>query len=80
MARIYTSADGLIARAGRAHEDPEKMTQAATQARMARFTAEALRRNPDLEPEEARRAGRLLLRAEMARLAKLSAASRAVRQ
>jgi hypothetical protein len=71
MPRRYTPADGLIARAGRAHEDPKKMTEAANRGRRAKFTAEALRRNPDLSPEEAERAGALLLRAEMARLRKL---------
>jgi len=47
------------------------MTEAANRGRRAKFTAEALRRNPDLSPEEAERAGALLLRAEMARLRKL---------
>lgn len=74
--RTYTSLDGLIARAGRAHEDPHEMTKAAVAGRKAKFVAQALAKNPNLSTEEAQRAGQLLMRAEMARLAQRSAAAR----
>lgn len=74
--RTYTSADGLIARAGRAHEDPAEMTRDATETRIARYIVEVLKENPDLTPLEAARGGRLRMRADMARLAQKSAAAR----
>jgi hypothetical protein len=74
--RIYTSTDGLIARAGRAHENPAAMTADATWVRMAKYIAEVLQKTPELTPIEAARAGKLLMRADMARLAKRSAAAR----
>lgn len=74
--RVYTAADGLTARAGRAREDPVAMTKDANLTRIATFIAQALRENPELTPKQAANAGRLLLRAEMARLAKKSAAAR----
>ena len=52
-----TSAAGVIARAGRAHEDPHEMTAAATAARLSKYIAIALKKNPDLDPSEAARAG-----------------------
>ena len=76
MARRYTSLDGLIARAGRAHEDPKAMTAAASAGRMAKFIAQARAKNPELSDAEAERAGRLLQRTEMGRLARLSAEAR----
>ncbi|MCW2898668.1 MAG: hypothetical protein JWO67_933 [Streptosporangiaceae bacterium] len=72
-----TSAAGVIARAGRAHEDPHEMTVTATEVRLGKFIAIALKQNPDLDPLQAAKAGRLLLRAEMLRLSRKSAEARA---
>jgi hypothetical protein len=79
MPRTYTSLDGIIARAGRATEDPVAMTRDANETRLAKHIAEALKANPELTPLQAARAGRQLLRAEMARMAKRSAEVRAER-
>jgi hypothetical protein len=69
-ARVYTSSDGLHARAARAHEDPVAMTRAANDTRIARLVAQVLRKNPDLSDEQAAKAARLLLRDEMVQLRK----------
>lgn len=74
--RVYDSTDGLVARAGRAHEDPKAMTSDANWSRMARHVAEALKANPDLTAEQAAKAGRLTLRAEMAQLGRQAVAAR----
>lgn len=74
--RTYTSADGLIARAGRAHEDPAAMTAPATMARMGRYVYRVLRQNPDLTEKQAINAATLQLRADMAKLARKSARAR----
>ncbi len=74
--RQYTSADGLVARAGRAAEDPQEMTRDATLTRLARHVAEVLKENPELTAEQAARGARLRLKAEMAVLARKSAAKR----
>lgn len=76
MTRVYTSAGGRIARAGRAHEDPKAMTEAANRSRMARHVAAALKENPGLTAEQAAEAGRERLRAEMTRLARAAADAR----
>ena len=75
-ARTYTSSDGLIARAGRAAEDPAEMTAPATMTRMAGYVAKVLVKNPALTPEQAAKAAVLLLRADMAKLARKSADAR----
>jgi len=77
--RVYAAADGRIARAGRAHEDPNAMTSDANWSRMARHVAAALVANPALSAEQAAKAGRLTLRAEMTRLGRASAAKRSAR-
>lgn len=77
--RVYNSADGLIARAGRAHEDPAQMTQDATWGRLAKHIAIALKANPDLTAEQAAKAGRLTMKAEMARNGRASGAARRAR-
>jgi hypothetical protein len=74
-----SSAAGIIARAGRAHEDPDEMTVPATMTRMAKYVARAWEANPSLTPDQAARAGYLLLRADMARLNRKSAEARAAR-
>jgi hypothetical protein len=74
-----TSASGLRARAGRAHEDPVAMTASATMTRMAKYVAAVLKKNPDLTEEQAARAATLLLRADMADLARKSAEARQVK-
>lgn len=74
--RKYTSADGLMARAGRAHEDPVAMTAPATMARMAGYVVRVLKKNPSLSEQQAIKAAVLEFRADMARLARKSAASR----
>lgn len=74
--RTYTSADGLIARAGRAAEDPQAMTSDATLTRLAKHVAAVLRENPSLDDRQAANAARLRLRAEMVQLARRSAAAR----
>lgn len=74
--RTYTSADGLIARAGRAHEDPVEMTAPATMTRMAKYVAAVLKENPDLTAEQAAKGAVLKLRADMVMLARKSAAAR----
>lgn len=71
-----TRAHQLAARAGRAHEDPVAMTSDATLTRLAKHIATALKKNPELTPLQAANAGRLLLRAEMAKLAEASAKAR----
>jgi hypothetical protein len=42
--RVYTSADGLRARAGRASEDPAAMTKDASLTRLGKFIAQALKK------------------------------------
>lgn len=79
MPRTYRSEDGLIARSGRAHEDPAEMTVPATMTRMAGYVAAVLKENPDLTAEQAARGAVLKLRADMARAGRKSAASRAAR-
>ena len=74
--RVYTPADGLIARAGRAHEDPATMTAPATLSRMAGYCIKVLKANPNLTEKQAVKAATLLLRADMAKLARKSAAAR----
>jgi len=74
--RAYTSADGLIARAGRAHEDPHEMTAPATMTRMASYVAAVLKENPDLTADQAARGTVLKLRADMAKLGRRSAEAR----
>ena len=74
--RTYTSTDGLIARAGRAAEDPNEMTRDATLTRLAKHVAAVLRENPALDDRQAANAARLRLRAEMAQLGRKSAAAR----
>jgi hypothetical protein len=71
-----TSACGVIARAGRAHEDTYGMTVSAREVRIAKYVAIALKKNPALEPLAAARAGQLLMRADMLRLARKSAEAR----
>ena len=78
--RVYTSADGLIARAGRAAEDPHAMTTDATLGRLARICAAIVKENPDLTPEQVAKGARLQLRAEMAQLGRKSAEARAARK
>lgn len=74
--REYTSTDGLIARAGRAAEDPQEMTKDATLTRLARHCIAVIKENPDLDEKQVAKAARLKLRAEMALLARKSAAAR----
>lgn len=74
--RTYTSADGLIARAGRAAEDPYRMTQEATWGKIAKHCAALAAENPDLTPDQIAKGARLRLRAEMAELAKKSVKAR----
>jgi hypothetical protein len=74
--RHYTSADGLIARAGRASEDPNAMTLDATLGRLARHVAAIVKENPDLDEAAVVKGARLRLKAEMAALAKKSAEAR----
>jgi hypothetical protein len=78
--RVYTSADGLMARAGRAHENPAEITAPATMTRMAKYVAEIAKKNPDLTPEQMARGAVLLCRADMARLARKSAEARRARE
>lgn len=78
-ARQYTSADGLIARAGRAAEDPHEMTRDATLTRLAKHVAAVLRENPSLDDRQAANAARLRLRAEMTQLARRSASARSAK-
>jgi hypothetical protein len=77
--RKYTSSDGLIARSGRAHEDPAAMTAPATISRMAGYCVRVLKENPNLTEQQAVKAATLLLRADMARLARKSSEARRVR-
>jgi hypothetical protein len=74
--RKYGPADGLIARAGRAAEDPQEMTKDATLTRLAKHVAAVLRENPELTDQQAANAARLRMKAEMARLSRKSAAAR----
>lgn len=52
------------------------MTEQANRSRMARHIAAALKENPDLAADQAAKAGRERMQAEMARLAQRSAAAR----
>jgi hypothetical protein len=79
MPRTYTSAQGLHARAGRVAENPLDMTQAANVDRLGKHIAAALKANPELTPQQAAKAGRLLLKDEMAQLAEKSKTARAQR-
>jgi hypothetical protein len=74
--RTMTTAEALRARAGRAHEDPVAMTQAANDTKIARAVAEVLKLNPELTPLQAARGARLKIKAEMAALAARSATAR----
>lgn len=78
--RVYTPADGLIARAGRAHEDPKEMTRDAYIGRLAKHVTALLRENPELTDLEIAKAARLRLRAEMARASRKSAEVRRQRK
>lgn len=74
--KSFTSTDGLIARAGRAAEDPQEMTKDANLTRLAKHCIAVLRENPELTDEQAAKGARLRMRAEMAQLAKRSAEAR----
>jgi hypothetical protein len=52
------------------------MTAPATMTRMAKYVAEVLVKNPALTPEQAAKGAVLLLRADMAKLARRSADAR----
>jgi hypothetical protein len=52
------------------------MTQAANDTKIARAVAEVLKKNPELTPLQAAKAGRLLLKDEMTQLARKSAEAR----
>lgn len=68
-------------RAARAAEDPVAMTTDATLVRLAKYVAQVLRENPDLDDLQAARAARLKLRADMTLMAeKREAARRAERE
>lgn len=71
-----TSTSGLIRRAGRAAEDPAKMTLDATLGRLAKHVVAIVRENPDLEDKAIAKGARLRLRAEMADLARKRTAAR----
>jgi len=66
----------VIARAERAAEDPVAMTTEATLTRLAKHVAVVLRENPNLTDKQVANAARLRLRAEMLKLAELSAEAR----
>lgn len=71
--KSFTRSDALIARAGRAAEDPQEMTRDATLTRLAKHVAAVLRENPELDDKQAANAARLRMRAEMSQLSKRSA-------
>lgn len=75
--RVYGTADGVIARAGRASEDPHAMTDDARWGKIAKHVAIVLKENPNLTAEQAAKAGRLRLRAEMTKLSRSRASVKA---
>jgi hypothetical protein len=67
-------------RAARAHEDPAEMTTDATWGRIGRYVYRVVKQNPALTEDQATRAARLQMRADMTRMAeKREAARRAAR-
>ena len=74
--KTLSKGDALAMRAARAHEDPVAMATDATLTRLARYVARVLKKNPDLSEEEAAKAARLLLRADMTRMAEKREAAR----
>ena len=74
--KTLSKGDALAMRAARAHEDPVAMTTDATLTRLARYVARVLKKNPDLSEEEAAKAARLLLRADMTLMAERREAAR----
>jgi hypothetical protein len=74
--RVYTSLDGLHARAGRAAEDTREMTRDAYIGRLAKHVVALHAQNPALDDIQLAKGARLRLRDEMSQLAKRSAAVR----
>lgn len=63
-------------RAARAAEDPVAMTTDATLVRLAKYVAQVLRENPNLDDLQAARAAKLKLRADMTLMAEKREAGR----
>ena len=72
-----SSYNGLHMRAGRAAEDPVKMTMDAMLGRLAKHVGALHQENPALDPKALAKGARLRLKDEMAGLARKSAEARA---